>query len=80
LSATSRNDCRLVWGAEAWGDDRNFLDRQLGLIHVKLQTWFPFPIEVYVNGHEWVARRLDRHGVRYRATSWAMWEFEQRRP
>jgi len=57
-----------------------FLDRQLGLIHVKVQTWFPFPLQVYVNGHEWVARRLDRHGVRYRATSWAMWEFEQHRP
>jgi hypothetical protein len=42
-----------------------FLDRQLGLIHVKLQTWFPFPIQVYVNGHEWLARRLDRHGVKY---------------
>ena len=42
-----------------------FVDRQLGLIHVKLQTWFPFPIQVYVNGHEWVARRFDRHGVRY---------------
>ena len=42
-----------------------FLDRQLGLIHVKLQTWFPFPVQVYVNGHEWVARRLDHHGVHY---------------
>jgi hypothetical protein len=42
-----------------------FLDRQLGLIHVKLQTWFPFPLQVYVNGHEWLARRLDRHGVKY---------------
>ena len=42
-----------------------FLDRQLRLIHVKLQTWFSFPLQVYVNGHEWVARRLDRHGVRY---------------
>jgi hypothetical protein len=39
------------------------VDHQLGLIHVKLQTWFPFPIQVY--GNEWVARRLDRHGVRY---------------
>jgi len=29
-----------------------FLDRQLGLIHVKLQRWFPFPIQVYANGHE----------------------------
>jgi hypothetical protein len=39
-----------------------FMDRQLGLIHVKIQTWFPFPIQVYVNGHEWLARRFDRHG------------------
>ena len=43
-----------------------FLDRQLGLIHVKLQTWFPFPLQGYVNGHEWRARRLDRHGLAYR--------------
>ena len=42
-----------------------FMDRQLGLIHVKLQTWFPFPIQVYVNGHEWLARRLGRHGLKY---------------
>ena len=42
-----------------------FMDRQLGLIHVKIQTWFPFPIQVYANGHEWLARRLDRHGLKY---------------
>jgi hypothetical protein len=42
-----------------------FLDRHLGLIHVKLQTWFPFPIQVYANGHEWLAGRLDHHGVAY---------------
>jgi len=43
-----------------------FLDPHLGLIHVKLQTWFPFPLQVYVNGHEWLARRLDHHGLAYR--------------
>ena len=42
-----------------------FMDRQLGLIHVKVQSWFPFPIQVYLNGHEWLARRLDRHGLKY---------------
>jgi hypothetical protein len=42
-----------------------FMDGQLGLIHVKIQTWFPFPIQVYVNGHEWLARRFDRHGLKY---------------
>jgi hypothetical protein len=27
-----------------------FMDRHLGLIHVRIQTWFPMPIQVYVNG------------------------------
>ncbi|MGE3809284.1 MAG: hypothetical protein AB7K24_31860 [Gemmataceae bacterium] len=27
-----------------------FLDPQFGLVHVRLQTWFPFTIQVYVNG------------------------------
>jgi len=35
-----------------------FMDREFGMIHVKLQTWFPMPIQVYVNGHEWLARKL----------------------
>ncbi len=42
-----------------------FMDRELGLIHVKLQTWFPFQMQVYLNGHEWLARKLDRRGVKY---------------
>jgi len=37
-----------------------FIDPELGLIHAKVQTWFPFRIQVYVNGHEWLARRMDR--------------------
>jgi hypothetical protein len=42
-----------------------FMDRDLGLIHVRRQTWFPLPMQVYVNGHEWLARKLTRHAVRY---------------
>jgi hypothetical protein len=37
----------------------------LGLIHVKLQTWFPLTMQVYVNGHEWLARKLDQVGLHY---------------
>jgi hypothetical protein len=40
-----------------------FLDRQLGLIHVRLQTWAPFTLQVYVNGHEWLAQQLLRLGI-----------------
>jgi hypothetical protein len=35
-----------------------FLDPQFGLRHVRLQTWFPFTAQVYVNGHDWLARQL----------------------
>ena len=42
-----------------------FMDRDFGLIHVKLQTWFPLQIQVYVNGHEWLARKLKENGIRY---------------
>jgi len=31
--------------------------------HIRLQTWFPFQIQVYMNGHEWLARQLERRGV-----------------
>jgi hypothetical protein len=42
-----------------------FMDRELGLIHVKLQTWFPLQIQLYFNGHEWLAHKLTRHALRY---------------
>jgi hypothetical protein len=35
-----------------------FLDRDFGLIHVRLQTWLPFTVQVYVNGHEWLAQQM----------------------
>ena len=27
-------------------------------MHVRLQTWFPYTVQVYVNGHEWLARQM----------------------
>src|SRR5205809_6391465 len=35
-----------------------FMDRHFGLIHVRIQTRFPMPIQIYLNGHEWLARKL----------------------
>jgi hypothetical protein len=43
----------------------DFRNRDLGLLHVRIQTWFPLQMPVYVNGHEWLARKLAQHGVRY---------------
>ena len=37
-----------------------YLDREFGLIHVRIQTWFPFTVQVYVNGHDWLARHGNR--------------------
>jgi hypothetical protein len=42
------------------------VDRQFGLIHVKIQTWCPFTVQVYVNGHEWLARRLQAEQIPFK--------------
>jgi len=42
-----------------------FMDRNLGLIHGRIQTWFPMPIQIYMNGHEWLSRKLEANGIRY---------------
>lgn len=51
-----------------------YLDREFGFtphlpvgagVHVRLQSWFPFTLQVYVNGREWLARQLDRRGLAY---------------
>jgi len=39
---------------------------RLGLLHLRLQTWFPFLIHICLNGHEWLARQMDEKGLRYR--------------
>lgn len=40
-----------------------FLDREFGLMHIRLETWFPFGIQVYVNGHDWLAQQMRKKGL-----------------
>lgn len=40
------------------------LDPEWGWMHARMQTWFPFYIHVCINGREWLARRMDREGLR----------------
>lgn len=40
-----------------------FVDRDFGLMHVRLQTWLPMPIQVCVNGREYLACRLRQAGI-----------------
>jgi len=42
-----------------------WLDRDYGLMHLRLQTWAPFTIQVCINGREWLAREMDRQGIGY---------------
>lgn len=37
-----------------------------GFMYVRVQTWFPFTIQVGLNGREWLARQLDGVGLNYR--------------
>ena len=36
-----------------------FQHSEFGLMHLRLQTWFPFQVMVCVNGRLWLARQLD---------------------
>jgi hypothetical protein len=42
-----------------------FLDPQFGLLHVRLQSWFPFDIQVCLNGREYLARQMSREKIDY---------------
>src|SRR5258708_14963808 len=44
------------------------MDREFGLMHVRVQTWFTFMIQVYVNGQEWLARAKNKEGIEYKKT------------
>jgi hypothetical protein len=40
-----------------------YLDREFGLMHVRLESWLPCSIQVYVNGREYLAQRLQKAGI-----------------
>jgi len=42
-----------------------FNDRDLGLMHVRFQTWFPFGIQIYINGKEYLKKQLAKEGIEY---------------
>ena len=36
-----------------------------GFMHLRLQTWFPFQVDVCLNGRHWLAKQLDEAGIAY---------------
>lgn len=43
-----------------------WLHKRLGFLHLRLQTWFPFLLQICFNGREWLARQMDQIGIGYR--------------
>jgi hypothetical protein len=42
-----------------------FMHADFGLMHVRVQSWFPFTVEICLNGREWLARQMSRAGIGY---------------
>ena len=42
-----------------------WIDPVFGFMHVRVQTWFPFTIQLCINGREWLACQMDRKGLGY---------------
>jgi hypothetical protein len=42
-----------------------WIDPVFGFMHARLQTWFPFSVQIYINGREGLARQRDRARIRY---------------
>jgi hypothetical protein len=38
---------------------------QFGALNARIQTWFPFAIQIGLNGRAWLARQMDRRGLKY---------------
>lgn len=42
-----------------------FIDEEFGLCFVRVPAWAPFRLEMYMNGHNWLARQMTRQQIDY---------------
>lgn len=49
-----------------------FVDEVFGLMYVRVPTWAPFRLQIYMNGHGWLASKLKRSGIEYAVMDNAM--------
>jgi len=40
-----------------------FIDDELGLCYMRVTTWCPFRLQLYFNGHNWLAHQLQERGI-----------------
>ena len=41
------------------------IDPVFGFMGARIQSWFPFSIQITINGREWLSRRMDDAGIEY---------------
>ena len=40
-------------------------DAEFGLMYLKIQTWFPYNVQIYINGREYLSKFLDKNNIKY---------------
>ena len=40
-----------------------FIDEEFGLCYMRIPTWAPCRLQVYLNGHNWLARQMQKAGI-----------------
>lgn len=43
-----------------------FIDELLGLCYVRVPTWLPFRLQIYFNGHNWLASKLKEEQINFK--------------
>lgn len=43
-----------------------FIDELLGLCYVRVPTWLPFRLQIYFNGHNWLASKLKEQNITFK--------------
>jgi len=63
--ATRKLELKLQWG-KCMHLYFYWIHEELGFLHLRLQSWFPFLIQVCLNGREWLGRQMDKARMKYR--------------
>ena len=42
-----------------------FLDPEFGFMSARIQTWFPFNIQICMNGREWLGKQMEKIGLNF---------------
>jgi hypothetical protein len=62
----NREQPKLEWGVRERPGlflDHYWMQPVLGFRNARLQSWFPFPLQICRNGREWLARQRDGAGL-----------------